>query len=158
FLEIVDRNVSPYTVHLQAYTYNELFEQPVAKMLGPLRSLFPGRAFFSRLFLFQGYLHSSHSRSIRLTLEKTTDGDRLRITGEPSKEVNDVLRKIVRKLVRLQGPLGALPLAPLLRPGLPGRGFHSGGVFPMRENPSETESDIYGRPAGFRRIHAVDST
>ena len=158
FLEIVDTKVSPNTVHLQTYTYNELFEQPVARMLGPLNAVFPSKAFFSRLFLFQGYLHSGHSRPVNITLEKTVTGDKLRLAGESSPEVDAVLKKVVRKLFGLQGSLGALPLAPLLRPGVPGRGFHSGGVFPMRDNPSPSESDIYGRPAGFQRIHAADST
>ena len=159
FLEIADEKVSPFTVHLQTYTYNELFEQPVMKMLGPLRAVFPAKEFFSRLFLFQGYLHSRHSGAIGWSLEKTTTGEKLRITGCGSPEADAILRRVVRKLMGLQGSLGALPLLPLLRPGLPGRGFHSGGVFPMRERPSSiTESDVYGRPAGFRRIHAVDST
>ena len=72
FVEIQDGKVSPYTIHLQGYTYNELFEQPVAKMLGPLRAVFPSDAFFSRLFLFQGYLHSRHSRPVSLTLRKSS--------------------------------------------------------------------------------------
>jgi ferredoxin len=158
FVEIMDIGVSPYTIHLQGYTYNELFEQPVAKMLGPLRAVFPSDAFFSRLFLFQGYLHSRHSQTVSLALQKSADGETLRVTGEDSPEVKAILRKVVRKLVGLHGPLGAVPLAPLMRPGFPGRGFHSGGVFPMSDNPSQNESDIYGRPAGLRRIHAVDST
>jgi choline dehydrogenase-like flavoprotein len=158
FMEIVDQKTSPYTVHLQTYTYNELFEQPVNKMLGPLRSLFPSKAFFSRLFLFQGYLHSRHSPPVSITLEKTATGDKLRVVGATSPETSVILKRVVRKLLGLHSALGALPLAPLLRPGVPGRGFHSGGVFPMSDQPSPGESDIHGRPAGLKRIHAVDST
>jgi len=158
FVEVVDDQTSPYTVHLQTYTYNELFEQPVSKMLGPLRSVFPSTAFFSRLFLFQGYLHSRHSTPISIRLEKTSNGDKLQLKGQPSPEVKLVLQRVVKKLLRLHGSLGAIPLAPLLRPGMPGRGFHSGGVFPMSDNPTANQSDIYGRPAGLRRVHAVDST
>ena len=40
----------------------------------------------------------------------------------------------------------------------PGRGFHSGGSFPMRATPKELETDTLGRPYGFARIHAVDAT
>jgi choline dehydrogenase-like flavoprotein len=40
----------------------------------------------------------------------------------------------------------------------PGRGFHSGGSFPMRKNPGPFETDILGRPHGFQRVHAVDAT
>ncbi len=158
FVEIADAGVSPYTIHLQGYTYNELFEQPVAKMLGPLRAVFPSDAFFSRLFLFQGYLHSNHSLPVSLALRRSNEGEKLNVVGEESPEIKTILRKVVRKLAGLHGPLGALPLAPLMRPGVPGRGFHSGGVFPMSDNPSQNESDIYGRPAGLQRVHAVDSS
>lgn len=158
FLEIIDDEVSPFTVHLQAYTYNELYEEPVARMLGPLRAMFPANAFFSRLFLFQGYLHSHHAQPVKLQLEKVAGGDRLMVTGEPSADVDAVLKRVLRKLRRLHRPLGALPLLPLLRRAAPGRGFHSGGVFPMCDRPGRNESDIYGRPDGMRRIHIVDST
>jgi choline dehydrogenase-like flavoprotein len=46
----------------------------------------------------------------------------------------------------------------MLRPGKPGRSFHSGGTFPMRRSPSSLETDVYGCPDGFSRVHAVDST
>jgi uncharacterized protein YbjT (DUF2867 family) len=101
FVEIIDAGVSPYTVHLQGYTYNELFEQPVAKMLGPLRTVFPSDAFFSRLFLFQGYLHSRHSQTVSLALQKSAEGETLRVTGGETPEVKAILRKVVRKLAGL---------------------------------------------------------
>ena len=47
---------------------------------------------------------------------------------------------------------------PLLRVAPAGRGFHSGGSFPMRERPGELECDVLGRPTGFSRVHVVDST
>ncbi|HEX9047187.1 MAG TPA: NAD-dependent epimerase/dehydratase family protein, partial [Verrucomicrobiae bacterium] len=40
----------------------------------------------------------------------------------------------------------------------PGRGFHSGGSFPMRQNPGELETDALGRLRGWRRIHLVDAS
>jgi hypothetical protein len=41
----------------------------------------------------------------------------------------------------------------------PGRGFHTGGSFPMEAGaPGATQSDMLGRPGGFTRVHAVDST
>jgi choline dehydrogenase-like flavoprotein len=39
-----------------------------------------------------------------------------------------------------------------------GRGFHSGGSFPMREQPQELESDLLGRPYGLERVHLIDSS
>ncbi len=46
----------------------------------------------------------------------------------------------------------------LLDPGLPGRGYHSGGTFPMRANPRYRETDCLGRPFGFERVHLVDAS
>jgi choline dehydrogenase-like flavoprotein len=42
--------------------------------------------------------------------------------------------------------------------GAPGRGFHTGGTFPMCEDPGSFECDVFGRPGGWRRVHAVDAT
>ena len=39
-----------------------------------------------------------------------------------------------------------------------GRGYHSGGSFPMREHPASLESDLLGRPHGFSRVHIADAT
>jgi choline dehydrogenase-like flavoprotein len=46
----------------------------------------------------------------------------------------------------------------MIQMGKPGRGFHSGGSFPMSAEPHAGETDILGRPHGLRRIHAIDST
>lgn len=158
FLEIMDDAVSPNTVHLQAYTYNDLFEAPIRQKLGPLAAMFPWRQFLSRLFLFQGYVHSSQSGSMTATLRALPEGDRLDVDGHLSPATDLVVSKLVRKLRGLRGATGAVPLSPLLRRGEPGRGFHTGGSFPMRGEPGAMESDVFGRPAGLRRIHAVDSS
>jgi choline dehydrogenase-like flavoprotein len=46
----------------------------------------------------------------------------------------------------------------LLKIGKPGRGFHSGGSFPMSRTPAPLETDIQGRPPGLTRVHAIDSS
>ena len=40
---------------------------------------------------------------------------------------------------------------------LPGQGYHSGGSFPMSEQPGEGDSDLLGR-CGYENIHLVDSS
>jgi choline dehydrogenase-like flavoprotein len=39
-----------------------------------------------------------------------------------------------------------------------GKGFHVGGSLPMRERPTELETDVLGRPAGLRLVHVVDAS
>jgi ferredoxin len=158
FIEVMDEKVSSYTVHLQVYTYNELYSQGIDATAGPLRSLVPKDLLLSRLLLLQGYLHSDESPSMTCVLEKASTGDTLRISVNQNSATPSVMRRAREKVLRASGASGLIPLLPLLRPGLPGRGFHSGGTFPMKSNPGAFESDTVGRPAGFRRIHAVDST
>ena len=158
FFEIFDSSVSPYTIHLQTYTYNELFRDPVVAKLGPARPFFPLETFVGRLLLFQGYLHSAHSPHIELTLHKTAESDKLSAVGVANPDTGKTLRKLVKKLTGLARLTGLMPLFPMLQPGKPGRGFHSGGTFPMRSNPGAGESDTFGRPSGMKRVHAVDAS
>lgn len=158
FLELTDDTLTPNTIHLQTYTYNDLFEAPIAQKLGALQQFFPTKAFLSRLFLFQGYLHSDDSRSMQGHLERTSTGDALRLTSSPRPHTEATLKKVVRKLSRLRSLTGLFPLTPLLQPGDPGRGFHTGGSFPMSANPAGLQTDLLGRPHGLERVHIVDSS
>jgi choline dehydrogenase-like flavoprotein len=163
FLEVMDPAISPHTIHLQTYTYNDLFVAPIEQKLGPLRPLFPLQQFLSRLILFQGYLHSTHSAQLVATLihrgsVQCGSDDVLQVRGLTNPETRPTLKKLIRKLLALAPAMRAVPLVPLLQTGKPGRGYHSGGTFPMRISPSAGETDIYGRPAGLARVHAVDST
>jgi choline dehydrogenase-like flavoprotein len=161
FLEIIHPETSPHTVHLQVYSYNDLIGQAVAKALGPLaRPLgFLARALAGRLLIVQGYLHSDHSARIRLALTRDAQGrERLRLTAQPNEETRRRISRVVRKLLRHSPALGAIPLPPLLQVAEPGRGFHSGGSFPMCAAPGPLESDLWGRPKGWNRVHAVDAS
>ena len=158
FIEVFDRTISPYTIHLQTYTYNELFRDAILAKLGPLKDLFPMEAFLGRLLLFQGYLHSSHSASISATLQRGQSGDTLHLLGVPNPDTSRCVAKLSRKLMKLARSTGVVPLTPLLQMGKPGRGFHSGGGFPMSVSPGAQETDTLGRPRGLTRVHAVDST
>jgi choline dehydrogenase-like flavoprotein len=162
YLEILDPKVSPYTVHLQVYTYNDLIGRTVTGTLGPLAKWLPflARELEGRLLLIQGFIHSAESSRIIATLRKNpTDGkDTLLLQAEANPVAKTVVRRVVRKLLGQARRLGVVPLPMLLQMGKPGRSFHAGGSFPMRANPGAFESDLYGRPAGWRRVHAVDAT
>ena len=162
YLEILDPQVSPYTVHLQVYSYNDLIGRTVSGALGPLAKWLPflARELEGRLLLIQGYLHSAESSRIVATLRKNAaDGkETLLLQAEANPTAKAVVRRVVRKLLQQAPRLGAVPLPMLLQMGKPGRGFHAGGSFPMRANPGSFETDILGRPAGWRRVCAVDAT
>jgi hypothetical protein len=64
----------------------------------------------------------------------------------------------VLKLCKQAWRLGAMPLPVMLKIAEPGRSFHSGGSFPMSQEPRGFQTDLLGRPPGCQRIHAVDAT
>lgn len=113
-----------------------------------------------RLLLIQGFVSSDCSPSIRVTLTKEAHSGQTTLHLSPiaNDRTMPTLKKIVRKLTKSYRHLKAIPLGPMLRPGKPGRSFHNGGTFPMHASPGQFQSDQYGRPFGFSRVHAVDST
>jgi choline dehydrogenase-like flavoprotein len=159
FVEIMDDSICKNTVHLQVYSYNDLYQKVFRKMAGPLWPL--ARPFFreiiARLMIIKGYLHSDHSSNILARLEPGEDG-RLLLDGQPNPEARVILRKILKKLGKNHSKLGGVPVSIAARLGTPGMANHSGGSFPMRVCPSPFESDLMGRPYGFERVHIVDAS
>jgi choline dehydrogenase-like flavoprotein len=159
FLEINDPAVSPCTVHLQTYTYNNLFAVALRSALWGAGAMLPAASLLSRLLLFQSYLHSSQSGRLSIELRRQSSGDDLlHVSAAEQPATRQQIQALIRKLFSLAGELWAVPLPSQLRVGSPGRGFHAGGSLPMRLHPEGMETDIFGRPTGLRRIHAVDSS
>ena len=162
FIELVDPAVGPHRAHLQVYTYNELFQEEMERMMGPLRGALPliRRSVLGRLLLIQGYLHSDLSGRIRLALKRPGPGASasLELTGEPNPKTRPALGAVGRRLWAERASLKGFPVSRMARVGPPGRGFHTGGTFPMRANPGPLEVDVLGRPHGFSRVHVVDAS
>ncbi len=160
FLELRDPRIDSHNVHLQVYTYNDLYARLFDRLLGPLRGAARPLvdALLARMLLIQGYLHSDSSPSIEATLERRPGAPVLRLVAKRNPRTRRALRRLVARLVRLAPELRAMPLFPALRVAPAGRGFHSGGSFPMREQPQELESDLLGRPYGLERVHLIDSS
>jgi choline dehydrogenase-like flavoprotein len=159
FVEMLSADVSPYTVHLQLYSYNDLIAQAVRNMLGRLAQPFEflARQVESRLIVVQGYLHSTHSGTITVTLKGTTP-DQIQLKGVINPETRKVIRRVVRKLFRIAPQSGLIPVPAMMQIAEPGRGFHSGCSFPMARRPTAGQSDTLGRPHGWLRVHAVDAS
>jgi choline dehydrogenase-like flavoprotein len=156
FLELRMRGVSRHNVHTQLYTYNDLMDARLDRMLGPMRTILaaPKRALLRRLVVLLGFMHSDESAAIELVLRK--DGTiHLRAKGDAGR---DVARRAASALWQSRRFLGLLPITPMLEVGMPGKSYHYGSSFPMRASPKRLESDVLGRPFGFSRVHAVDAT
>ena len=162
FCEIRDPAVTRNTVHMEVFTYNDLLPKVAAARLGLLAPLFraPVRSFLSRLIVNQCFLHSDVSPSIiaRLSRSEKDVPGKLVLEGQPNPEASRVVGRVWRKLLAHSRQLRAVPIPPLIQMASPGRGFHSGGAFPMKESPGRLESDVWGRPTGLERVHAVDAT
>lgn len=160
FIELRDAAVDRHNVHLQVYGYNDLFDSLFRRLLGP--AIHPARpaidALLARLLLIQGYLHSDASPSMQVALHRKGDHSVLALEERRNPETRPTLRRVVSRLLRHSFDFRALPLWPALQIAPAGRGFHSGGTFPMRNQPAEFESDVWGRPHGLARVHVVDST
>ena len=165
FLELVEGSGLPRSSHLQIYGYNEMIGQALRSSLGSIGKPLPGLVRFleERMMIVQGYLHSDLSSTIEAWLEENGKNGvnsgvsmHLRAVKNPAtkRHISQVLRKLVFQTTRLK----ALPLTPMLHITPPGRGFHTGGTFPMRHDPKNLESDIWGRPVGFKNLHVVDSS
>ena len=158
FLELDDAAIGPGTIHLQAYSYNAMMRALVLARLGVLRHVVPVSRLLGRLMLLQGYLHSDHSGTIAATLRRDRAGDLLDLAGAGNPATAPMIAAVRRKLTRLSLRTGIIPIRPLVDVTLPGRGFHSGGSFPMAGRPAPGQSDRLGRPHGLARVHCIDAT
>ena len=149
FLELADPGGQGTTEHIQVYSNSDLVSQAVAKAFGPLgRPLgFLVRDLQERLLVAQGYLHSRHSSRIAVCLRKdsSTGHEQLELRAELNPEARARVRGLVYRLCKEARRLGGMPLPPMLKMAEPGRGFHSGGSFPMSQNPRGFQTDLLGR-------------
>lgn len=159
-LEIYDPALSERTVQLQYYTYSDILTEAIRNRLGmffPLAGPFLP-ALLGRLCIVMGYLHSDDSPSLSVRLLNHANGSKLVLEAIASVKARPLIRGILAKLWRHRNRLRAVPLSPMLKVTRPGKSYHYGGTFPMKSSPGAFESDIFGRPAGFLRVHAVDAT
>jgi len=160
FIEILDRSISRHAVHLQLYTYNDLYLRMAKDRLGAASALVAPLVtrLIERIVMIKGYLHSDDSSGIAATLEPRAAYPTLRLEAARDARSRAAIRAVAKLLMRDRKRIGAFPVRVGLRTGLPGSGVHVGGSFPMRRQPGDFESDILGRPIGFTRIHVVDAT
>lgn len=161
YLELLDSDLGEHLVHLQFYTYNDLYVKAIKKMAGAAYPLLRKvlNPLINRLMLIQGYLHSKYSSTISVSLEQENGGKRRMILKSNSNpKTREIIRKVLKKLSQNCRSLKMIPISPLLQIANPGRGYHTGGSFPMALNPSRFQSDRWGRPYGFKFVHAVDAT
>ena len=157
FLELTNRNEFQNDVHLQVYGYNDLLLKAIQQILGKFYKpfSFPTKKLIEHLFIMFGYIHSDQSSGLIIKLKKGSENS-LEIEGVPNTEAKKICKKVMKKLALNCKNLGGVPVWTFLDP--PGGGNHTGGTFPMSDNPINFQTDILGRLPGLKRIHIVDSS
>ena len=161
FLEIDEKKISDHLIHLQIYGYSSFLHHELGRtfLKWPLKFKFFRRHFLGRLLIAQGFIHSKESGSLLLTLKKSATGKTsLEVQAQRSGKTFATVLKIGWKLATQTLNLRAIPLLPGLKYPNPGSGYHSGGTFPMRDQPTALETDVLGRLHGAGRVHLVDSS
>jgi choline dehydrogenase-like flavoprotein len=156
FIELNHPQISRRTVHLQLYTYSDIIGHALRRSLGLLKMF--ARQIEDRMVVVQGFLHSDESPTMAMTLKRSGEKDFLQLDAQPNPETRRTVKKVLREMLRQTRRLGGIVVPPMLQLAEPGRGFHSGGSFPMRSQPKKFESDSLGRPHGWSRVHAVDAS
>ena len=161
FLEIDDPAVSKGLVHIEVFTFSDflkraLLDTPIGFLL---RFGWIADQLFGRLLVLQGFIHSDESSRIRFELQKR-DGQRPTLAVRPESRWRSFWTslKVGLKLFANSWNLGGVTIFPAIQFAKPGRSYHSGGGFPMRENPGRFETDRLGRLSGLEGVHLVDGS
>jgi choline dehydrogenase-like flavoprotein len=160
FVEIQNPEVTAKSVHLQLYSYNEMYRDLLQRLAGPLKPLFkmPTDYFLRHFMVAQGYLHSDDSSSILLRVSATSDGTVVSLSPMGNPRTPTAIKAVLRFLKKHRHLTGFVPMSLFVKRAAPGGGNHSGGTFPMRESVGPDTSDLLGRPLGLQRVHCVDSS
>lgn len=156
FWEIDDPAVDDHIVHTQLYTYNDTYAPDMRRRFGRFADIASPliEMMSRRLIVAQPFLHSDSSPAIGARLA----GGRLFYRRIANKKTASAIRRVKRRIASVARQAGMFPLTPLVRPGALGSSFHCGGSFPMRHHPTLGETDMMGRPKGFKRVHIVDAS
>ena len=161
FIEVEDNSISHDVVHLQLYTYNSLLRRRLQALtlgLKPVETMLE-RHVLGRLLVLQGYMTGNGSEiTVSPSRSRSSAGVNLNLSGDLPDSLTESMKRLCRKLRRNTNCIGAFPVTSLLKIGVPGDGNHIAGVFPMRCEPQNWESDRLGRVSHFRKIHMVDGT
>ncbi|HEY9163222.1 MAG TPA: hypothetical protein VIN57_01335, partial [Magnetovibrio sp.] len=162
FIEAVLPEVSPYWLHAQISPLNDMMLQAMhmratgrgreLNMLGKL-----ARPLTNRMMVAWCALHSDLSSECTLSINRGPDDLPILNLGVGADRSRAYVRAYGRKLARMGLKFSTLFATPATLISPPGSTGHCGGSLPMRAHPQGPfESDVLGRPNGWRRIHLVD--
>ncbi len=156
FIEVNDANISRNTVHLQIYGYNDMYESA----LKGLKYIFGANQWLAaRMITVMGYLHSSESDKIKISISKGINGTSvLRLKKSDNQFVNPFLKNLKKKLQLLSSASDCVSVPYSFKIMPAGQSYHTGGTLPMKEKPSEYQTDFIGKLHGMDKTYIIDSS
>src|SRR5262245_14747426 len=161
FIEAKILELSDHWVHVQMIPINEMIV--TGSGLPGLTSTLARRVLaplWRRVILGWCGMHSDHSSSLELQLlHQPGESDVIAIRLAVSEKARRSAYLAARRLSKMLSKAGIYFQPRMMRFSNPGSGTHCGSSFPMRIRPSDRfDTDILGRPFGWRRVHAVDAS
>lgn len=163
FFEIYDKNFLEKSVHLQYYTFLDMYLKPLEKILGKYAYLLP-KIFpfiFGRLNLIIGYLHSDYSNKIVMT--KSSSNEVNKFYYNLAVEKNLILDKAINKVTSyLKENLknDFYIYQGLTNINLTGASYHYGSSFPMSKTKNSliNQTNLNGELDNCQNLFLLDSS
>ena len=152
FIELKDNKICENNIHIQIYPFSDI----VLSFL-PFFKKFFSKYFnfiFKKFMIAQILIPSKFSPIINVSL---SDKKSLILNSQENIESSKIIKNVIKK-INQKKDLGFTILTKLIiRLGI-GGSQHLGSSFKMSKKPKIFETDTYGRPFGFKKIHVIDST
>ena len=158
FLEVSNDLISDKAIHIQYYAFLNEMLKPLEKLFGNYSSYFPKffPFIFGRLNLFIGYLHSSDSNQLSLTMSEDKKNFYLdEIKNQKSKQTLNKIFKFINKQFKRDFYI----LEFLKNINLTGASYHYGSSFPMKKEQQIYDStSLLGELNGNKNIFVLDAS
>ena len=152
FIEVNDNEICENNVHIQIYPFSDI----ILSFL-PFFKKFFSKYFnfiFRRLMIAQILIPSKFSPLINVTLSEKNS---LILKSQKNKTSSKIIKNLIKKINQKKS-LGFRILNNLMIKLSIGGNQHLGSSFKMNRDPKIFETDIYGRPFGFKNVHVIDAT
>lgn len=156
-----NKKVHKNITHTQLYPYNEMILEFINSKLkifpiNFLKKIF--KYFLSRVMIGMTYLDSSDSGYLIIDIEPDHKRGYGVIKGYKNKLSKKVSLKVFDNINNLSSFFGGKIFKLFSIEQNVGNSQHLGCSFPMAINPKKNQTDIYGRPKGFKKVFLIDST
>lgn len=158
FIEIKNQKLGDHWMHCQISSPNELV---LNKMKINFKNI---RSYFSRLKkYFLGYfivahcnIHSNYGVSYNFFM---SHNKKLCFSKNDSRNASLAIKSALYELKKIFNKINYFPLTMIAKSSINNISYHQGCTMPMKFLPTnDMDTDILGRPKGFKNLHIIDSS